>query len=298
MSLIELLQHDRGFYVATVFVLGLLMGSFFNVVIYRLPIMLKRQWKSECVDFLADAHLVDKNQAFAHRRPEKFNLLIPHSSCPKCGHAISAMENIPVISYLALRGRCRQCKTPISPRYPLVEFLTASVTAITAWHFGFTPAAAGAILLSWALICLTFIDLDHQYLPDNITLPFLWLGLLFNLSATYVDIDSAIIGAVAGYLTLWLVYQLFKLLTGKEGMGFGDFKLLAVLGAWLGWQMLPLIIILSSLVGSVFGVSMILFRHHEQSRPIPFGPYLAIAGWIALLWGEHINTAYLQWINV
>jgi leader peptidase (prepilin peptidase)/N-methyltransferase len=211
---------------------------------------------------------------------------------------ITALENIPVLSYLFLRGRCRECKTPISVRYPLIELLSATLVVMVAWKFGFSLQTAMAMLLSWALICLSFIDYDHQYLPDNITLPFLWLGLLLNLDGVFIDLTSAVIGAIAGYLVLWLVFQVFKKITGKEGMGYGDFKLLAMLGAWLGWQALPAIILISTLVGSVLGISLILFKQHDRSHPIPFGPYLAIAGWIVLLWGNKINNAYLNWISL
>ncbi|HBX60698.1 MAG TPA: prepilin peptidase, partial [Methylophaga sp.] len=198
-------------------------------------------------------------------------------------------------SYLALKGRCKECKASISKRYPLIELFTAVISAVVAWHFGFSIAVVGALLLSWALLALTFIDVDHQLLPDSITLPLLWLGLSFNLFATYTDISSAVIGAIAGYLALWLVYHAFRLVTGKEGMGYGDFKLLAALGAWMGWQALPMIILLSSLVGAVVGISLILLKQQHRDIPIPFGPYLAAAGWLALIWGDTLSTAYLNW---
>jgi leader peptidase (prepilin peptidase)/N-methyltransferase len=295
MVYLDLLQHSPVLYISIIIIIGLLVGSFLNVVIYRLPMMLKQQWKADCVSFLEqESH---KASELIENTQELFNLVTPRSRCPHCGHLITALENIPVVSYLFLRGRCRECQTHISIRYPLVEILSASLVALVAWKFGFTFQAGAAMLLSWGLICLSFIDYDHQYLPDNITLPFLWLGLLFNLNGLFVDISSAVIGATAGYLILWSVYQIFKRLTGKEGMGYGDFKLLAMLGAWLGWQALPVIILLSTLVGSLIGIFLILFRQHDRSHPMPFGPYLAIAGWIALLWGNEINSAYLNWIN-
>jgi leader peptidase (prepilin peptidase)/N-methyltransferase len=296
MSELALIQHSPVLYLSLVAVLGLLVGSFLNVVIYRLPTMLKHQWRADCVSFLAqeDKQVPDLSPGIE----QPFNLVVPRSRCPHCGHMITALENIPVLSYLFLRGRCRECKTPISVRYPLIELLSATLVVVVAWKFGFSLQTAMAMLLSWALICLSFIDYDHQYLPDNITLPFLWLGLLLNLDGVFIDLTSAVIGAIAGYLVLWLVFQVFKKITGKEGMGYGDFKLLAMLGAWLGWQALPAIILISTLVGSVLGISLILFKQHDRSHPIPFGPYLAIAGWIVLLWGNEINTAYLNWISL
>ncbi len=293
MSLLEHFQQQPLLYLLLVGILGLLVGSFLNVVIYRLPLMLKQQWKAECQAFLAE----DAGKTHSPEAHPPFNLVAPRSRCPHCGHLITALENIPVLSYLALRGRCRECRAPISLRYPLVEIVSALLVVLAAWHFGVSWQAVGAILLSWALLSLAIIDYDHQYLPDIITLPFLWLGLLFNLNGVFVPLASAVIGAMAGYLFLWTIYQAFRIFTGKEGMGFGDFKLLAMLGAWLGWQALPVIIILSSLVGSVIGIGLIVLRQHQRSKPIPFGPYLAIAGWIALLWGDAINAAYLAWLG-
>ena len=292
MPVIELLQQNTAVYYGFAILLGLIVGSFLNVVIHRLPIMLKAGWKAECEAFLAE----EKGTPAPDSETPVFNLNTPGSRCPQCGHAITALENIPVLSYLFLRGRCRECKTAISPRYPAIETFTALLTLACAWHFGVTPQAPFAILLSWALIALAFIDLDEQYLPDSITLPFLWLGLLLNTRALFSDLESAVTGAAAGYLILWSVYMLFKKLTGKEGMGFGDFKLLAMLGAWLGWQMLPAIILLSSLVGAAVGIALIAMNRHRRGVPIPFGPFLAAAGWISLLWGSDINQAYLRWI--
>lgn len=287
MELVNLLQHSPGFLVSAVFVVGLMVGSFLNVVIYRLPVMMERDWKAQCREFTGE-------QAGPEEEP-RLDLAVPRSRCPHCGHAIPAHQNIPVLSYLWLRGRCASCQNPIGLRYPLIELLTALLSAVIAWHFGFSWQTGAALLLTWALIALSMIDVDHQLLPDSITLPFLWLGLILSLFPVFADMRSSLIGAVAGYLSLWTVYQLFRLLTGKEGMGFGDFKLLALLGAWLGWQSLPIIVLLSSAVGAVLGVTMIAIQGRDRHQPIPFGPYLAIAGWITLLWGEQISSSYLRW---
>ncbi len=285
MELINLLEHNPAFFTGTVFVLGLLVGSFLNVVIHRLPLMMERGWQAQCKDYLGES--------LAEQAP--LTLAKPASHCTHCGHKIRFYENIPVLSYLWLRGKCSSCRQAISIRYPLIELLTAIMSAVIAWHYGFDWQAGTALLLTWALIALSMIDADHQLLPDAITLPFLWLGLTLSLFPVFADMRSSLIGAIAGYLSLWTVYQLFKLLTGKEGMGFGDFKLLALLGAWLGWQSLPMIILLSSVVGAVFGGAMIAIQGRDRAQPIPFGPYLAIAGWIAMLWGERISSAYLRW---
>ncbi len=290
MELITLLEHNLPFFLATVFVLGLLIGSFLNVVIYRLPVMMEREWKSQAQEYLGEGESDGETPPFSLSRPA--------SRCPSCDHKIRFYENIPVLSYLLLRGKCSSCKAAISMRYPLIELLTGLLSAVVAWHFGFGWQAGAALLLTWALIALSMIDVDHQLLPDSITLPFLWLGLLLSLFPVFADMRESLIGAIAGYLTLWAVYQLFKLVTGKEGMGYGDFKLLALLGAWMGWQSLPMIVLLSSAVGAVLGVSMILIQGRDRAQPIPFGPYLAIAGWIALLWGEQISSAYLRWSGV
>jgi len=295
--LIELLKQELVFFVTTIFFLGLLVGSFLNVVIYRLPIMFKREWRKDCCNYLEENYNAKIQLDTTGEPEEPFNLIKPDSTCPNCGHKIRAWENIPIISYIFLKAKCSNCKTPIYFRYPFIELLSASLAALCAWQFGFSLAGFTAISLSWALISLAVIDYDTQYLPDQITLPFLWLGLILNLNNTFTDINSAIIGAIAGYLSLWSIYHLFKLITKKEGMGYGDFKLLALLGAWMGWQFLPVIIILSSLVGSIIGISLILFKKHQRDIPIPFGPYLAIAGWIALLWGTNINQSYLNWIS-
>ena len=265
-------------------ILGLLVGSFLNVVIHRLPRMMERDWREQCADF---------SGTVLPPPTEKLSLARPRSRCPACGHGIAAWENIPVISYLVLKGHCSACKAPISWRYPMVEIIAGLLSAFAAWHFGPTWQLLGALLLLWSLLALTGIALDTQLLPDDITLPLLWLGLCFNLSGTFTELTSSVIGAMAGYLTLWSVYWLFKLTTGKEGMGYGDFKLLAALGAWLGWQMLPAIVLLSSVVGAVVGIGLILFARHGRETPIPFGPYLAAAGVLALFWGPQINRTYL-----
>jgi leader peptidase (prepilin peptidase)/N-methyltransferase len=286
--MVELLQHSSFAFITIVSVLGLLVGSFLNVVIYRLPIMLEREWQAQC----------DELNGIENHELTPFTLSHPRSACPHCQHAITAMDNIPIVSYLFLGGKCRGCQARISIRYPIIEALTGFLSGIVAYHFGFDWSCAGALLLTWALIALTFIDVDHQLLPDSITLPLLWLGISFNLLGRYTSLEASVMGAIAGYLSLWSVYQVFKLVTGKEGMGFGDFKLLAALGAWLGWSMLPSIILLSSLVGAIIGISLMLFRRHQSDIPIPFGPYLAAAGWIALIWGEPIKLAYLAWAGL
>jgi leader peptidase (prepilin peptidase) / N-methyltransferase len=264
--------------------LGLCVGSFLNVVIHRLPKMMEQEWLLQCAELRGETP------------PEvaPLSLARPRSRCPHCGHRITAMENIPLISYLLiLKGKCSGCGQRISPRYPVVELLTGLLSAYVAWHFGPTLQAAAALLLIWALIALAVIDLDTQLLPDSITLPLLWLGLLFNLSGGFVDLASAVLGAMTGYLALWSVYWLFKLATGKEGMGYGDFKLLSALGAWLGWQMLPAIILLSSVVGAIVGIALIVAARHGRNVPIPFGPHLAAAGAIALFWGDTLTQRYL-----
>ena len=288
---IHLLQTSPLFFIVLSSVVGLMVGSFLNVVIYRLPKMLEREWHAQC----AELNSPDTTQPEgAAEPPPHYNLVVPRSACPHCGHKISALENIPVISYLLLRGKCKSCNAPISARYPIVEVASGLLSGYIAWHFGFGLAALAALLLAWALLALTFIDFDAQLLPDVITLPLLWIGLLFNLSGAFVDLHSAVIGAIAGYLALWSVYWLFKLATGKEGMGYGDFKLLAAIGAWMGWQMLPLVIMLSSVVGAVVGITLVVAVRHGRNIPIPFGPYLAGGGLIALFWGQAITQNYLQ----
>lgn len=266
--------------------LGLIIGSFLNVVILRVPRMLEIEWQQQAREILEP----DRE----HAPPATYNLILPHSHCPKCKTEIKPWQNIPVFSYLLLRGRCGNCKEPISLRYPAIELLTAGLSMLVAWQMGFGLATAGMLVLTWALVCLSMIDADTQLLPDIIVLPLLWLGLILNSFGVYTDLNTALWGAVAGYLSLWSVYWLFKLVTGKEGMGYGDFKLLAMLGAWGGWQVLPLTILLSSLVGAILGLIILKARGANNSTPLPFGPYLAIAGWIALIWGETITGHYLR----
>jgi leader peptidase (prepilin peptidase) / N-methyltransferase len=282
-------QLPTALILAATLVLGLLVGSFLNVVILRLPKMLAKSWKADCCDLLEIAN---------EETTTAFNLIFPGSHCLHCNHRIRAWENIPLLSYFWLKGRCSNCKTAISTRYPLVELATGLLTAYLAFHFGLTVQGLFALLLLWGLIALTVIDIDVQLLPDNLTLPLLWLGLLVNSAGVFVPLQDAVFGAVAGYLVLWVVYWLFKLLTGKEGMGYGDFKLLAALGAWLGWQALPMVVLLSSFVGAVIGIAGILLRGRDKNIPIPFGPYLAIAGLITLLWGEQLSLYYLQFMNL
>jgi leader peptidase (prepilin peptidase)/N-methyltransferase len=286
---LEYLHQNSWAFLLFVGFIGLAVGSFLNVVIFRLPRMLEQQWHRDCRE------LQEKPQG-----PEEkpFNLNFPSSHCPKCDYKIRPWENIPILSWLLLKGRCSNCGTPISLRYPIVEAMTCLFSLAVAVHFGFGWQTAAALLLTWSLISLSLIDFDVQLLPDSITLPFLWVGLLLSLFGVFTDPQSAIIGALAGYLSLWIVYQLFKRLTGKEGMGYGDFKLLAMLGAWLGWEYLPQIIMLSALVGAIVGVSLILLRGRDKNIPIPFGPYLAAAGWISLMWGDAINNAYRHWAGL
>jgi leader peptidase (prepilin peptidase) / N-methyltransferase len=285
MSIIDFLASHVLAFVLCTLLIGLLVGSFLNVLIYRLPKMMQRDWRGQAREIL---------ELPAEPQTATFNLVLPNSSCPHCAHEIKPWENIPLISYLFLRGKCSSCKAPISLRYPLVELTCGLLSAFIAWHFGFTWQAGAMLLLTWGLLAMSLIDVDHQLLPDSLVLPLLWLGLIANSFGLFTNLENALWGAIAGYLSLWSVYWLFKLVTGKEGMGYGDFKLLAMLGAWGGWQVLPLTILLSSLVGAVLGLIMLRLRNAETSTPIPFGPYLAIAGWIALLWGEQITSSYLQ----
>ncbi len=268
-------------------ILGLLIGSFLNVVIYRLPIMMQR----ESDNYVAH----ESGRELPH--PERFNLILPRSACPHCGHQITALENIPVISYLVIGGKCTGCKAPISKRYPAIEAITGILSAFVIWHFGSGLTGLSAMIFVWFLVAMTFIDADTQLLPDDLTLPLLWLGLIINLYSTHASLENAVIGAAVGYLSLWSIYWLFKLATGKEGMGYGDFKLLAALGAWMGWSMLPLIILLSSAVGATIGILMIVLGKLGKGKPIPFGPYLAIAGLIALVWGKTLTNQYLALLN-
>jgi leader peptidase (prepilin peptidase)/N-methyltransferase len=302
---------NPGLFAGSVFVIGLLVGSFLNVVIYRLPIMLERDWRTQAAEILAPAPGANPGSAASDAalppavragvEPRAFNLVTPRSACPACKAPIKAWQNIPVVSWLVLRGRCAGCGIRISARYPLVELGTALLSGAVAWHFGFGAATACGLTLTWSLVALTGIDIDHQLLPDGITLPLLWLGLLAAVAigptpgvALPVSPRDAILGAFAGYVSLWLVFHLFRLITGKEGMGYGDFKLYAALGAWLGWRVLPLVILLSAATGAVLGIAMIVFRGRDRSSPLPFGPYLATAGWLAMLYGDSLIGAYLR----
>jgi leader peptidase (prepilin peptidase)/N-methyltransferase len=282
---LETLQNSPTLLISIVFVIGILVGSFLNLVIYRLPLMMQHQWRHECQSVL-NLPITEDDQTF--------NLALPASHCPHCKTPIKAYDNIPLLSYCLLTGKCRHCRAAISILYPLIELFTGFCSALVAWRFGVSVAMLFALLLTWCLIAQSFIDIDHQLLADSISLPMLWLGLLLSVFSVYTNSHDSIIGAIAGYMSLWSVYQLFKLATGKDGMGYGDFKLLALLGAWLGWQYLPLIILLSSVVGAMIGVSMVLIKNHKLSQPIPFGPYLAAAGWLALICGTELNQLYLN----
>lgn len=289
----ELFTQSPIIFIAVTFAFALIIGSFLNVVIYRLPIMMEREWREQC-DEIARAPATDLPKG-------RFDLIFPGSHCPSCGKKIHAWQNIPVLSYLLLGGHCANCRKSISVRYPAVEILTAALAAVVAWRFGFGWDAVMAIVLTFALVSISLIDIDHQLIPDSIVIPLMWIGLAMSLlhstlgaETLFIAPKDSIVGAMAGYLSLWSVYQLFKMITGKEGMGYGDFKLLAALGAWLGWQSLPMIIMMSAVVGAIVGVSFIVLRRHDRNVPIPFGPYLAAAGWITMLYGETIKSAYLD----
>lgn len=292
--MLDVLAAYPALFVAVAVVVALLVGSFLNVVIHRLPIMMERDWRAQCEELVASG---------SPDLPEgRFDLVVPRSRCPHCGAAITALQNIPIVSYLVLGGRCASCRETISPRYPAVEALTAVLTGLVAWRFGAGWEAAAAILLTWSLIAVTFIDLDHQLIPDSVSLPLVWAGLALSLfhplpggQVLFIEPSTAIVGALAGYLSLWSVYHLFRLATGKEGMGYGDFKLLAALGAWLGWQQLPLIIILSALVGAALGIALIALRGRDRNIPMPFGPFLAAAGWLAMMWGDELTEWWFAW---
>ena len=286
MNILQLLESSQLFMIIASGSLGLVVGSFLNVVVHRVPIMLQNIWTRECRE-----HMEPGSQTT--QPADTYNLVTPSSRCPQCDHRIGALENIPVISYLFLRGRCSGCGTSISLRYPAVEISTAILSVITALHFGYSIQTLAALAFTWTLIPLFLIDFDTQFLPDTITLPLLWAGLLLSLFNVFTDSQTSIIGAAAGYLSLWTIYQVFKLATGKEGMGFGDFKLLAAIGAWLGWQVLPVVILFSSVVGAVIGITLILFKGRDHNQPMPYGPFLAAAGWITLLWGNDFINFYL-----
>jgi len=288
LEILNVFETTLWLFYATILILSLCVGSFLNVVIYRLPAMLERDWRIQCHEYLelGDARIDDKLQ--------HLSLAKPGSTCPHCGHRIRAWENIPVLSYLFLKGKCSSCNSTISLRYPVIELITGVLSVIVAIKFGVSLTTLCALFLTWTLIALTLIDYDKQLLPDDLTLPLLWLGLLISFFNVFTDTESSLIGAILGYMILWTVFQIFKLVTGKEGMGFGDFKLLAALGAWMGWQLLPQIILLSSVVGAVTGIFMLITGLTKRQQPIPFGPYLAVAGWIALMWGHDINRLYLS----
>jgi leader peptidase (prepilin peptidase)/N-methyltransferase len=307
MSVLQLLAASPALFIGACFVLGLTLGSFLNVVIYRLPLMLEREWREQCAETSAEPGTADVDAATVGNAsappaiPERFNLIVPRSACPVCRAPITALQNIPILSWVILRGRCGRCRAPISARYPLVEALTGALSALVAWKFGFAWPALAAMLLTWYLIALTFIDIDHQLLPDSLTLPLLWLGLFLSLWSSQagaavvpVDTRSSLIGAMTGYVSLWSVYHLFRLLTGKDGMGYGDFKLFAALGAWLGWQMLLPTILIAALAGAVVGLGLIVLHRQDRSAPIPFGPFLASAGWLMLMFGRPLIGSYLR----
>jgi leader peptidase (prepilin peptidase)/N-methyltransferase len=296
-DIVRIYSFDPAIFAGSVFLLGLMVGSFLNVVIYRLPIILDREWRTQATEVLS----AGSEAASSTVSSPQFTLSKPRSACPQCKAPIKAWQNIPVVSWILLRGRCASCKTKISARYPVVELTTGVLSAWVAWHFGFGISAACALAITWSLIALTGIDIDHQLLPDNITLPLMWAGLLAAVAwgpiggaVLPVSPRDALIGAAAGYLSLWLVFHLFKLITGKEGMGYGDFKLFAALGAWLGWKVLPLIIVLSAATGAVLGILMIALRGRDRSAPMPFGPYLAAAGWLAMMYGDTLLNGYLR----
>ena len=292
--MLELFTESAPLFIAVVFAFCLIIGSFLNVVIYRLPIMMERDWREQCEEMA-------KSPTVTEVPEERFDLVVPRSRCPSCGQLIKAWQNIPVVSYLILGGKCAKCGESISARYPIVEMMTAVLAALCAWRFGVGPEAIMAIVMTLALVPVAMIDADTQLIPDSIVLPLMWIGLAMSLyhpvvgaETLFVAPHDAIVGAIAGYLSLWCIYWLFKLVTGKEGMGYGDFKLLAALGAWLGWQQLPLIILMSAVVGAIVGIAIMVIRKHDRSVPIPFGPYLAAAGWISMLWGETIKNTYLD----
>ena len=284
MSFITLLQTNSVFFISLCTTIGLVAGSFLNVIIFRLPKMMEREWNQQCSELRGETI----------KPLPVLNLVKPRPECPHCKHKITALESIPIISYLALRGRCSQCNTSISLRYPIMEALTGIMSGFIAWHFGYGFITVAALIFVWSMIALAFIDLDTQLLPDEVTLPLLWIGLLINLGNGFTDISSAVIGAASGYIFLWLIYWCFKIATGKEGMGYGDFKLLAVIGAWFGWKMLPLVILLSSLAGAVIGIGLIIVAKNKRDTPFPFGPYLVGGGLVALFWGDQLNRTYLD----
>ena len=293
-EIITAFEQNPAFFYTSIALISLAIGSFLNVVIYRFPKMLEQGWYEECREFLSEE--LDKNKVAETK--EKITLSKPASTCPKCGHKIRFYENIPVISWLFLKGKCSSCQSKISIRYPLIEAATALLSVVIATKFGVTIQTLFLLILTWGLVSLTMIDFDHMLLPDQITLPLMWLGLLVNITATYTPLQDAVIGAAVGYMSLFSIFWLFKLITGKEGMGFGDFKLVAVFGAWMGWQLLPLLILMASFVGALVGISLMVFKNHQREQAIPFGPYLAVAGWITLIWGQSIWNWYLSTLGL
>ena len=299
-QIFQYLSDNPDYFAGVIFFFGLIFGSFFNVVIYRVPVMMQLEWLENCRDFIKEMFGTLPKELEQHPKDlpkPPFNIAKPDSTCPKCGHQIRWYENIPIASYLALKGKCSNCSNPISMRYPIIELVTGILSCFAAYQLGFSWEAAAALVFTWVLICLTMIDFDHKLLPDQMTLPLLWLGLLLNINGMFASLTDAVIGAAIGYLCLWSLYWVFKLLTCKEGMGYGDFKLLAALGAWLGWQYLLLILVLSSMVGAVVGISLIIIKGRDKNIPIPFGPYLAAAGWIAFFWGETILKNYQSFLR-
>jgi leader peptidase (prepilin peptidase)/N-methyltransferase len=292
MDFLDLLKTDTTILIVTVSIFSLLIGSFLNAAIYRIPLMLEQEWKSDCHEFLGRVNEEEKHF-------DRINLFVPRSKCTHCGHGITSWENIPVISYLFLRGKCSSCKHPISVQYPLIELLTAGISAFLAWKLGYGLPLLGLLLFTWFMITLFMIDLKTMMLPDNLTLPLLWLGILFNIDGTYTSLEDSVIGAIAGYLSLWFIYHLFKLVTGKEGLGFGDFKILAAIGAWGGWQILPFVIFFASLAGAIIGsIWLFIILRNKESQPIPFGPWLALAGFVALVWKNDVVTLIGQYFYI
>ncbi len=288
-NLINIFNASPAFFYFSVTVFSLTIGSFLNVVVYRLPKIMHNAWYKECREFLSD-----EVKDIPAKESSALTLSKPDSTCPKCKHKIRFYENIPILSWVFLKGKCSQCKNAISMRYPLVEMGTALLSLVIAHHYGVSLHTVFLLILTWGLICLTLIDFDHMLLPDQITMPLLWLGILLNINGMFVPLTDSIIGAVVGYMSLFSIFWLFKLLTGKEGMGFGDFKLFALFGAWIGWQLLPILILMASVVGAVVGITLMIFKNHQREQAIPFGPYLAIAGWITIIWGNGIWSWYLQ----
>ncbi len=296
MLALEYLAQNSTAFIITAGLFGLFLGSFLNVVIYRTPLMLDKEWREAATEILEEQGI--KVDVTEEVEVKAFNLVVPRSACPSCSHQITALENIPLLSFAVLGGKCSHCKAPISMRYPMIELLTGLLFAFSAFHFGWGIQAFGTMILAAFLITLIFIDIDRKLLPDNIVYPLLWIGLLFNLEDTFVSLDLAVVGALAGYLSLWSIFWLFKIVTGKEGMGYGDFKLLGALGAWLGWKMLPLIIMLSSVVGAILGIIILMINKKGRETTLPFGPYLAIAGIIALFWGSELVNQYLTFMGI